>query len=61
MGDECSFCKDDIKKNDQYVIIGRYPGTMTRMVDAGTLIYGLGDLGTVYHKDCYHEKITKLE
>jgi hypothetical protein len=59
MGDKCSHCKKEFKKNDQFVLIGKYPWTSKRYFLGGFLWYRMGYLGVMYHKDCFYEKITK--
>jgi hypothetical protein len=59
MDDKCRYCKKGIERKDQIVLIGRYPGLFSRTIFGNLLIFGLGYLGTMYHKDCFYEKIIK--
>lgn len=58
----CSYCKKKVKKNDDYILEGTYPGLGRRYEQhflAETLYSGLGYWGNLYHKTCFFEKMRK--
>jgi hypothetical protein len=57
MYDRCCYCKKEVKGKDKFVLIGRYPGSIRRSIFGSLLIFGLGTLGNMYHKDCFYKKI----
>ncbi len=61
MDDKCNYCKKKIKTRDKFVLIGSYPTINRRFLCGNLLWYELGYLGTMYHKNCFYEKITKRD
>jgi hypothetical protein len=50
----CKLCSKVIKKNDEFILDGKYPGLALRFMNS---IYGMDQWGDCYHKSCYIKKI----
>jgi hypothetical protein len=53
---DCEYCHKEIKKNDDFVVVGKYPsfwGTWRPMSRWSSP----EDFGTIYHKSCFLEMI----
>ncbi len=59
MSHECEYCKRELNKDDDFILIGKYPGRWKRYVDSkiDREFLGLSHLGQLYHKKCYHDKM----
>jgi hypothetical protein len=57
----CDYCGEPIRKGDEFVVFGRYPGVYrswlrARWTGVGTLPE---DFGEIYHPTCYLESLRK--
>lgn len=51
----CNLCGEVIKKNDEFILEGKFPGFFKRSWNFD--LYGMGYYGDCYHKSCYIQKI----
>jgi hypothetical protein len=58
---DCSYCHKEIKKDDEFVIVGKYPSTYEkwRSLPPFSAPGTPENLGTIYHKSCFVEMINK--
>jgi hypothetical protein len=52
----CRLCGKTIKRKDEFILEGKYPGLGKRCLNS---VYGMDFWGDCYHKSCYIEKIKK--
>jgi len=56
---DCSYCHKEIKKDDEFVLVGKYPSTMEKWKLEGTAVRSPEHFGTIYHKPCFVEVTCK--
>jgi hypothetical protein len=56
---DCFYCHKEIKKDDEFVLVGKYPSTMEKWKLEGTAVRSPESFGTIYHKSCYVEMTNK--
>jgi len=58
---DCSYCHKEIKKDDEFVLIGKYPSTSEKWSSHPPFHAPRApeNFGTVYHKSCFVEMIYK--
>ena len=59
---DCSYCQKEIKKDDEFVLVGKYPSTLEkwRSFSPSDLPPRKPEnLGTIYHKSCFVEMTNK--
>ena len=58
---DCQYCHKEIKKDDEFVLVGKYPSTMEkwRSLPPFSAPGTPETLGTIYHKSCFLEMANK--
>ena len=51
----CNLCGEVIKKNDEFILGGKFPSVFKRAVNFD--LYNMRYYGDLYHKSCYVQKI----
>jgi hypothetical protein len=58
-----SYCHKEIKKEDEFILVGKYPSTMEKWSEKVSLsnfpLLRPEDFGTIYHKSCFLEMANK--
>jgi len=54
---ECGLCSKEIKKHDDFIVVGKYPSGWMKFAQGG--INSPEDFGRIYHKDCFIDAIEK--
>jgi hypothetical protein len=56
---DCRYCQKEIKKDDDFVVVGKYPSTMDKWREKVSLsnipFLGPETFGTIYHKSCFRQ------
>ena len=56
---DCQYCKKEIKKDDDFVVVGKYPSTMDKWREKVSLsnipFLGPETFGIIYHKSCFRQ------
>ena len=55
---DCQYCHKEIKKDDDFILVGKYPSTMEKWRNFSPSNITSGPrapetLGTIYHKSCF--------
>jgi hypothetical protein len=52
---DCSYCHKEIKKDDEFVLVGKYPSTLDKLQTHPPSISSRGPehFGIIYHKSCF--------
>ncbi len=63
---DCQYCHKEIKKDDDFILVGKYPSTMEKWRNLSPSDLARGGapgspetLGTIYHKSCFLEMANK--
>ena len=60
---DCQYCHKEIKKDAEFIVVGKYPSTMDKWREKVSLsnipFLGPETFGTIYHKSCYLEMANK--
>jgi hypothetical protein len=56
---DCEYCGEQVKKDDDFVLVGKYPSGWKKWEGGMTRYSSPEDFGTIYHKSCYDEMIKK--
>ena len=56
---DCSYCHKEIKKDDEFVLVGKYPSTKEKWKLEGIAVRSPEHFGTIYHKSCFVEMTNK--
>ena len=63
---DCQYCHREIKKDDDFILVGKYPSTMEKWrnlspsdLASGGALRSPETLGTIYHKSCFLEMANK--
>lgn len=56
---DCQNCHKELKEDDDFIVIGKYPSTMDKWREKVSLsnfpFLGPETFGTIYHKSCFLE------
>lgn len=52
---DCEYCHKKMKKDDDFVLVGKYPNFWKAWQPFGARWTYPEDLGTIYHKSCFLE------
>jgi len=57
---DCEYCHSEIKKDDDFILVGKFPSAWQKWKDVRLNFHGDGqvspeDFGTIYHKACFLE------
>ena len=58
---DCSYCHKEIKKDDEFVLVGKYPSTYekAKLAPSDFPFRSPEHFGTIYHKSCFVEMTNK--
>jgi hypothetical protein len=61
---DCQYCHKEIKKDDDFVLVGKYPSTIDKWRSFSPSDFARGarapeNSGTIYHKSCFLEMAKK--
>jgi hypothetical protein len=52
---DCEYCHKEIKKDDDFILVGKYPSGWKKWGEGMTRWSSPEDFGTIYHKSCFLE------
>jgi hypothetical protein len=59
---DCEYCHKEIKKDDDFILVGKYPSGWKKWEEGMTRYSYLRspeDFGTIYHKSCFLEMVKR--
>jgi len=56
---DCEYCGEQVKKDDDFVLVGKYPSGWKKWEEGMARYSSPEDFGAIFHKSCYDEMIKK--